>query len=98
MLVAVVRYYIRPHKCRAYLSKSALVGRERRDADEDQKLSIATTQLANDSVGIYKAKKCVMHPSELGQSVLKAIENHDLQKRWANGELIFDILPDKIRL
>ncbi|MFT4803560.1 MAG: Fe-S-cluster containining protein [Psychroserpens sp.] len=90
-------YNVRPHKCRAYLSKSLTVCQTGRDAEQDEQLSSATSQLANDSIHIYKSKKLIMHPTELGQGVLSALEN-DLEDEWAKGVQIFELLPEKILL
>jgi len=73
-------YSVRPHKCRAYLSKSVSVCKSGRDAEEDLKLGMLTKQLANDSVQIYKSKKLVMHPTELGQGVLTTLENKEIEE------------------
>ncbi|MDU0111857.1 YkgJ family cysteine cluster protein [Psychrosphaera aquimarina] len=91
-------YSVRPHKCRAYLSKSVSACNSDRDADEDQKLRMATSQLANDSVQIYKSKKLIMHPIELGQGVLTTLENKEIETKWAKGEQVFELLPEKILL
>jgi Fe-S-cluster containining protein len=90
-------YNVRPHKCRAYLSKSVAVCQSQRDADQDEKLCSATSELANDSIHIYKSKKLIMHPTELGQGVLSAIEN-DLEEEWAKGVQVFELLPEKFLL
>jgi hypothetical protein len=38
-----------------------------------------------------------MHPTELGQGVLSALEN-DLEDEWAKGVQIFELLPEEILL
>ncbi len=90
-------YEVRPHKCRAYLSKDVEKCNSTREADEDPTLSDATTQLVNDSVALYKKRKCVMHPTELSQSVLAALDDATLEDRWAKGEQVFELLPEKFR-
>ena len=39
-----------------------------------------------------------MHPTELSQSVLAALDDATLEDRWAKGEQVFELLPEKFRL
>jgi uncharacterized protein len=82
-------YSIRPHNCRAYLSKSLPACQQKRFAEQDSMLKSASERLKNDAIEIFTSKKCVMVGAELGESVLLAFENENLQEQWANGEQVF---------
>ncbi|MEY4589129.1 MAG: hypothetical protein RL497_1205 [Pseudomonadota bacterium] len=91
-------YTVRPHKCRSNLSKSVERCIETRDPEEDSVLKTAHIKLVRETVDLYKNKKCVMHPAELGLSVLAALKDETLEIRWAKGEQVFELLPEKIML
>lgn len=89
-------YAVRPHKCRAMVSKRVETCIVTGDADEDQPLSAAFQQLVMQTIELYKQQGCVMHPVELGQGLLAALQNEQLAQRWHMGEQVFDLLPEKI--
>lgn len=91
-------YKVRPHKCRAYLSVDVASCESNNVAQEDVHINMAEKVLSNDCIAVYKSKSCVMHPAELGQSVLAALEDDNLQNRWAAGEQVFELLPEGIML
>jgi len=91
-------YSVRPHKCRAYLSMSVTHCNTDNIAAEDMHLNILAKVLSNDCIDVYKSKSCVMHPSELGKSVLAVLEDDSLKEKWADGEQVFDLLPEKTML
>ncbi len=91
-------YSVRPHKCRSHLSKSVSSCIKTRNADEDYNLKVAHNQLAHGTVTLYKNKGCVMHPTELAQGVLAALEDSTLESKWCSGVQVFELLPEKIEL
>lgn len=88
-------YSVRPHKCRSNVSLSVESCIATRDATEDSVLNAAHIRLARDTIDLYKNKNCVMHPTELGQSVLAVLKDESLEIKWANGEQVFGLLPEK---
>lgn len=91
-------YSVRPHKCRANLSKQVERCITHRDPDEDEQLARVYHQLVIETVALYKKKNCVMHPAELGNSVLMALNDEQLESRWSKGEQVFALLPEQITL
>lgn len=89
-------YSIRPHNCRAYLSKSVAACESSRDAIEDNMLKSAEERLKADMVDVYKSKKCDMHGAELALSTLMALENEHLQEEWANGSQVFPLVLERM--
>lgn len=89
-------YSVRPHKCRANLSKQVQRCIDLRDPDEDKQLANAYHQLVMQTIALYKKKNCVMHPTELGASVLAVLNDEQLAARWAAGEQVFALLPEQI--
>ena len=91
-------YSVRPHKCRAYQSTNLSSCETTRDADQDQMLATYESKLAAETIEIYKSKKCIMHPSELGSSVLASLQDESLKNQWASGKQVFKLLPERIML
>ena len=67
-------------------------------AIQDAELRNAENVLANEVIQTYKKKGIVMHPVELSQGVLKALEDPSIEARWAAGDQVFDLLPERIML
>ena len=89
-------YSVRPHKCRAYLSMDVGSCISIRSAAEFPRVKELQNDLALETIDVYKKKNLVMHPTELTQGVLAAIEDETLPKEWANGRQVFPLLPEKI--
>ena len=91
-------YSVRPHKCRSNISKSIEACISTRNADEVKEIKIYHNQLAAEAVHNYKTKGCVMHPTELTQGVLAALDDETLPEKWANGAQVYELLPERIML
>ncbi|MDG9667165.1 YkgJ family cysteine cluster protein [Hahella sp. CR1] len=91
-------YSERPHKCRKYFSVKVSACRENNSALEDRELVDAENDLVRAFIELYKKKKVVMHPAELSNAVLLALNDPSLEERWGKGEQVFDLLPEKIEL
>lgn len=91
-------YSVRPHKCRAYFSGSVSACAQNKAAIQDAELRNAENVLANEIIQTYKKKGVVMHPVELSQGVLKALEDLSIEARWTAGDQVFDLLPERIML
>ena len=88
-------YPIRPHKCRKFVSDSVAQCERGSDNVEDPRLLGAANHLAMETIGVYRARGLDMHPAELSQAVLKALNEPGSIDRWANGERAFDPCPEE---
>src|SRR5690606_6176893 len=87
-----------PHKCRAYFSGSVSACVKNKAAIQDAELRNAENVLANEVIQTYKKTGIVMHPVELSQGVLKALEDPGIEARWGGGDQVFDLPPERIML
>lgn len=91
-------YSVRPHKCRSNISTNVKACISTRNAEEVQEIKYLHDVITNETVNKYKSKGCVMHPTELTQGVLAALDNEDLPEKWANGAQVYELLPERIML
>ncbi|MBL1276235.1 MAG: YkgJ family cysteine cluster protein [Ectothiorhodospiraceae bacterium] len=89
-------YEVRPHKCRAHLSKSKKACEIPGGAQTDSTLQYHEDALAIDTIKLYKTRKVSMNPAELGQAVLQVLKDDGHKARWLAGEEVFDSLPEGI--
>jgi hypothetical protein len=91
-------YSARPHKCRSNISKSVQSCISTRNADEVKEIKYLHDHLTFETVNNYKSKGCVMHPTELTQGVLAALDDETLPEKWASGVQVYELLPEGIML
>lgn len=91
-------YSVRPHKCRKYYSMSLEHCLETRSALEESQLVEAENSLAMEVMQTYTKKGTAMSPTEMSQAVLDAIRDHTLEAKWASGDLVFDLLPEQVKI
>lgn len=89
-------YTVRPHKCRAHLSKSKTACEVPGGAQADSTLQYHEDALAIETIKLYKTRKVSMNPAELGQAVLQVLKGDGDKARWLAGEDVFDPLPEGI--
>ncbi len=88
-------YPIRPHKCRKFVSASVEACENGSDNVEDTSLLGAANRLATETIAAYKARGLAMYPAELGQAVLKTLNEPGIIDEWAHGERVFDLCPEQ---
>lgn len=91
-------YSVRPYKCRQYFSMSLSDCISKNAALEDIELHEAENNLVVEVIEAYKKKNLVIHPFELAQGVLQVLEDQSIIDRWAKGEQVFELLPERIVL
>lgn len=61
---------------------------------ENEELNLKAFAAFNGTVEGYLKRQLPAYPHELGQAVLRALEEPDAEERWFRGEQVFDLLPD----
>ena len=88
-------YAVRPFGCRRFNSLDVEVCKDPDGSPpENEELNMKAAAVMNGTVDGYLKRQLPSYPHELGQAVLKALEQPDVEKRWFAGEQVFDPLPD----
>jgi Fe-S-cluster containining protein len=91
-------YEVRPHKCRTHLSMDRTACDVAGNAKNDPQLQQQEEELVFTVLNLYRERKVSLNPTELGQSVLQALDDETLEQRWLAGEQVFELLPEGIEL
>lgn len=88
-------YEARPFGCRRFNSLDVEQCKDPQGSPpENEELNMKAAAVMNGTVEGYLKRNLQSYPHELGQAVLKALEEPDLEARWFKGEQVFDPLPD----
>lgn len=61
---------------------------------ENEELNLKAAAVFNGTVEGYLKRQLPAYPHELGQAVLRALEDPTCEERWYAGEQVFEYLPD----
>ena len=88
-------YEVRPFGCRRFNSLDVEQCADPNGMPpENEELNMKAAAVMNGTVEGYLKRHLPSYPHELGQAVLKALEEPDLEARWFKGEQVFEPLPD----
>jgi len=88
-------YEHRPFGCRRMNSLDVEVCKDPNGSPpENEELNLKAAAMFNGTVEGYLKRQLPAYPHELGQALLKALEDPGLEERWFKGEQVFDALPD----
>jgi Fe-S-cluster containining protein len=88
-------YEVRPFGCRRFNSLDVeQCTNPNGSPPENEELNMKTAAVMNGTVEGYLKRQLPSYPHELGQAVLKALDEPDLEARWFKGEQVFEPLPD----